>query len=610
MLKLLNIMTKNSLVNFFILWILLHALVEVNCQVVPFEPDVVYRHTATYIDNKLYILGGIIPSSGTRVNEFFSLDFSVPFDTTQKLPWQDLSSIINMIPPHDSATSAKGGANNDTLILYGGKSTDPTMASVYIFDPQHVTWKVQTITGINTIKVWDLTGVIDNENFYLFGGNTPDVPPNEFLNDMFILDTINFSLGRYSLVNAPTPRCNYGATLLLNNKILYIGGNDDPTTDFNSALDITTGTALPLNEVYIYDTINNIWDKEATTGQIPSNRAGFSTVLGLDGQRVIIYGGIFVNPGYSDTTLYVLNLTNYNWYVPIISGTMLPKPRFQHKANVIGKYMVISFGDGYDRTVDPDILLLDISNNDEYFWTTKFDPSAPLPSTTLPSSPNSSSIPSPTSSQSPSSTPSSSSSKKLVGGIVGTLLIGISLSVGGFFIYKWNKKRQNKNIINENNSYYGQEEKELPTERNIHDYGNATNNKGHETIQIMNDNTTNYDHGQEIVLSPKNENTTNHEPANDHHDQEIMQTLKNENKFTHEQIIPAPAVVYDNYNSGQGAISTSNNNGRSSSQILKDEILQTIRQEFGQNLKDEILQAVREGSFNNLNTTKNNARQD
>jgi hypothetical protein len=63
----------------------------------------------------------------------------------------------------------------------------------------------------------------------------------------------------------------------------------------------------------------------------------------LDGQRIIIYGGYFVDPGYLDTTLYVLDLNNYYWYAPKISGK-IPHPRYFHQANVIGKYMVISFG--------------------------------------------------------------------------------------------------------------------------------------------------------------------------------------------------------------------------------------------------------------------------
>jgi hypothetical protein len=38
-----------------------------------------------------------------------------------------------------------------------------------------------------------------------------------------------------------------------------------------------------------------------------------------------------------------LNLISFEWYIPKTSGRT-PLVRFGHKANVIGKYMVISFG--------------------------------------------------------------------------------------------------------------------------------------------------------------------------------------------------------------------------------------------------------------------------
>ncbi|CAB4399938.1 unnamed protein product [Rhizophagus irregularis] len=445
-------MSKNILA-YFLLWILLQVLVDVNCQLIPFKPSGLFRHTATFIDNKLYILGGTLASNDTLVKGFFYLDISVPFNT-QELSWQDLSS-INKVPLHSSATSAKGGANNDTLFLYGGFSNDPTMALVYTFDPQHIVWNPQKITGINA--KYKLTGVMrDNGKFYLWGGITSN---NIIVNEMLILDTINLNWGTGSSVNAPTPRYHFGATLLPNNKIIYIGGLDDLTSLFNGkTLYIIKGTALSLKEVYIYDTINDNWDTKITSGKIPSNRAAFSTVLGLDGQRIIIYGGIFNDPGgYVDTTLYVLDLTNFNWDIPKIKGN-IPKPRAFHKANIISRYMVITFGRGYDRAVESDILLLDISNNEEYVWMTSFDPS-PLPSSSSQTSNN------------------SSDNSKMVGAIVGSLLSGIFLSVGGFFLYKWNKKRQSQNNMNNYNNY-GQEEKAIPTERDIHSRNeNITNHE-------------------------------------------------------------------------------------------------------------------------------------
>ncbi|PKC69012.1 galactose oxidase [Rhizophagus irregularis] len=611
-------MSRNPSV-YFMLWILLQILVKVNCQMTPFKPSVYYRHTATLIDNKLYILGGL-DFNDKPLKEFFYLDVSIPFNT-QELSWQDLSN-INMVPVHVAATSVKGGPNNDTLFLYGGASTDQTMALVYTFDSHSIVWSIPKVTGINPIGKWEVTGIINNNGrMYLWSGKAN----TGYVNEMLILDTINLSLSLGSLFNAPTPRVNYGAILLPNNKIIYIGGNNDYyiTTYNPNTLNIDKGTALTLSEIYIYDTINDNWDTRVTLGKIPSNRGGLSAVLGLDGQRIIIYGGFFINPGYLDTTLYVLDLNNYNWYIPKISGK-IPNPRAFHKANVIGKYMVISFGDGYDKTVESDILLLDISNNKEYIWTTIFDPKMPSPPppppppppSTLPPLPPPSLPPSPSPSSSLSSSSPPNNSGNIAGIVVGSLLSSILLSVGSFLIYKWNKNKQKTIHENNNNNDYSQEEKELPIIRDIHNYEQDINNNEQEAIQInqipRNESTSNYEpiiipppiinknnnHKQEIILTPENENTTNHEPiiipVNDHHGQEIMQTLQNENTSDHE---PAPAVVNtNNYNYGQ---EVNPNNNRISSQLLKDEILQAIKQEIGHNLKNEILQAVREENFNN-----------
>ncbi|PKY59651.1 hypothetical protein RhiirA4_482575 [Rhizophagus irregularis] len=234
----------------------------------PFKPSVYSRHTATLIDNKLYILGGY-DLNNNRIKEFFYLDISVQFNT-QELSWQDLSN-INMVPPHSSATSVKGGPNNDTLILYGGISSDQTMASVYTFNSQSIIWSIPKIAGVNTFIKWGSTGIINNDGrMYLWSGSTDT---GYVINEMFILDTINLSWSKGSIINAPTPRFGYSATLLPNNKIIYmgkrvififkyvllfllmnaycLGGDNDVTTTYNiSTLNISKGTALTLSEVY------------------------------------------------------------------------------------------------------------------------------------------------------------------------------------------------------------------------------------------------------------------------------------------------------------------------------------------------------------------------
>src|ERR1043166_9634756 len=117
-------MLKVSLI-YFVIWFLLQFL-EVNCQMTPFKPSVIGGHTATFIDNKLYILGGFNVNNAI-VNEFFYLDVSVPFNT-RGLSWQDLTN-INTVPPHVVAASDKG-ANNYTLFLFGAN----TINLVYEFN--------------------------------------------------------------------------------------------------------------------------------------------------------------------------------------------------------------------------------------------------------------------------------------------------------------------------------------------------------------------------------------------------------------------------------------------------------------------------------------------
>ena len=94
------------------------------------------------------------------------------------------------------------------------------MASVYTFDPQNYSWGIPKITGMAPKAEIGIISVVDyNGLMYLFGGLSVHV----YTNDMFILDTINLSWKKASLINAPTPRASYGAVFLPNKNIIYMG---------------------------------------------------------------------------------------------------------------------------------------------------------------------------------------------------------------------------------------------------------------------------------------------------------------------------------------------------------------------------------------------------
>ncbi|CAG8660234.1 13853_t:CDS:2 [Rhizophagus irregularis] len=279
-----------------------------------------HDHTATIIDNKLYILGG---SGYNGDHEFFYLDVSKKFNT-KNLLWKDLS-YNNIVPSHYGATSVVGGVNNNTLFLYGVYNS--AMALVYTFDPKYNKWDNPQIIGDNTIRKQFLTGVIaNNGKMYLFGKTLPNgLVFNDYSidMDMLILDTINLNWEKGSLFNAPTGRGDYGATLLPNQIILYIG-----------RFDIEGESAFP------------------------------------GAKSVIMFGGRGKTNLPKTDALYVLNTINFNWYIPKVTGD-IPRSRFWHKANVMDNYMLISFGCCYNRQDESDILLLDISDNKEFKWVTE-----------------------------------------------------------------------------------------------------------------------------------------------------------------------------------------------------------------------------------------------
>jgi len=206
-------MPKNSLYSLYIvLWLLIQLL---NSQIALFKPIQRYLHTATHINNKLYIIGGL-----EQGKEFLYLDMSFSFDTQNKLSWHNLTR-NNIVPNHYDATSIKGGGNNHTLFLFGGLSFNGRkMALVYTYDTLTDSWSISNITEGNIIRKFSLKGIAGyNGNMYFFGGSLR----NKTVNDMLILDTTHLNWEFGSQVNAPTPRVWYGATLLPSQHIIYLG---------------------------------------------------------------------------------------------------------------------------------------------------------------------------------------------------------------------------------------------------------------------------------------------------------------------------------------------------------------------------------------------------
>jgi hypothetical protein len=119
------ILLNNSIVCIIVFGVLLQLLVEVKPQTIISKPGLRLGHTATLINDKLYILGGrtphiryALPKDRWPKESFLYPDFSVPFDTND-LKWLDISS-YNINPQSSYDVAIKSGANNNTLFLISG----------------------------------------------------------------------------------------------------------------------------------------------------------------------------------------------------------------------------------------------------------------------------------------------------------------------------------------------------------------------------------------------------------------------------------------------------------------------------------------------------------
>lgn len=157
-------------------------------------------------------------------------------------------------------------------------------------------------------------------------------------------------------------------------------------------------------------------------------------------------------------------------------------------------------GQGYTQETDRDILLLDISNDNEYIWKTSFD----IKSNNNNSIPTISSTPPQVTSSAVSLGPKDTEKANIiVGAIIGSI-VGIAVALGIFFLYKRRKhiKKQDKNSSTPKNTK--NDSPHLSENDNLH------NNREHLLIpsSIIHQNDEKNEPLSEVVVSQNVQNDT------------------------------------------------------------------------------------------------------
>ncbi|GBC53214.2 hypothetical protein GLOIN_2v1718651 [Rhizophagus irregularis DAOM 181602=DAOM 197198] len=314
-------------------------------------PSVRTLHSSILVDKKLYIFGGFKDRLNDMIestynlnpnDRFFYLDVSKPFDTST-LPWTAIPANEKNLPLKffssvfsGGVAASYGGTNNDTIYFINNEF-DKTLPPVLSFNTKDNSWNSysqQIISGERPISKNQIRPITDySGKIYLLAGlsftTLQGVTRDE--GGMFIFDTINSNCVLKDVIDGMS-RVEYSATLLPNGTIVYMGGRDPRDSPGKSVAD-------GFRVVHLYNTNDNTWKSQNTFGDsIPNGDNGISSVLGLDGFRIIVFGG----DNTDNKMLYVLDTTTFNY----------------------------------------DVLLLDIDigNSSNYIWTNNFNPNAVIPS--------------------------------------------------------------------------------------------------------------------------------------------------------------------------------------------------------------------------------------
>ncbi|KAF0501092.1 galactose oxidase [Gigaspora margarita] len=360
-----------------------------------FIPNERYCHSSVLIDKKLYFIGGfkfVNSSFSSITNEFFYLDVSKPFTTTNNIliPWIDLTYTGG--PLKYSATACIGGKNNDMIFIFGGISPLNVIQSfVNQFDTSIQQWiNITSVGSVLTDKGGFSFAKFNNGLIAIASGNSTFI---NITKELWIFDTLTLTGSLSNATNIPY-LWGYCAITLPDENILYIGEHN----------------AINLLD---FAPMNN-----GTSGQTPPGRDSFSAVLTFDG-RIIIFGGHNEIASLGD--LWILDITMFQWSIGNIFNPIVDFIPYEHTATLVDNYMFVAFGKFINGSYSSKISILDVSQKNSYKWVTEFIPNTTT-TTTITA----------TTSNSISNNTKSSDSKntsRIIGSIVSLIIIFVIASV-------------------------------------------------------------------------------------------------------------------------------------------------------------------------------------
>eukprot|EP01113_Clastostelium_recurvatum_P033836 TRINITY_DN451_c0_g1_i1.p1 TRINITY_DN451_c0_g1~~TRINITY_DN451_c0_g1_i1.p1 ORF type:complete len:311 (-),score=67.69 TRINITY_DN451_c0_g1_i1:79-1011(-) len=283
----------------------------------------VRSHSATLIDDKIYIYGGC--DIGDKFNHMLILD-------TKSMHWERPLPTEGFEPSVRRAHSAT--AVGKKLFVFGGGDGPNYFKDLYIFDTRDHTWTKPVTTGTSPGPRRAHTAELIGNKLYVFGGGDGA----KALNDTYVLDTDKFVWTLLKTTGPAPARRGYHRSALAGTRIFIFGGSDGNEC---------------FSDLYMLETRTGVWAK------LPVQNSGpllaHSSVM-VGGSSVLVYGGH--NASDYESSVRFLNLRTAEWTYPRCFGKG-PSAR-GYQATVYHDHRLWVIG-GFDGTsCFPDVHILEM----------------------------------------------------------------------------------------------------------------------------------------------------------------------------------------------------------------------------------------------------------
>ncbi|KAJ1979740.1 hypothetical protein H4R33_005644 [Dimargaris cristalligena] len=349
-------------------WTLLGSLVSLG-QAVSVPPR--QGHRSAILDDKLYIISG---KQGTGYNQSdfhntsLALDLSKRFDVSDP-PW-DLSAVTSdgmprVGAPTVTATKARGSPE---LFVFGGSSYNAVERQkpvLQVFNIKENSWSALELASAPPRRFEHTAVTINNGNQALvYGGILNAVTGTDGQGVGDELYQLNIAESRWQTysrgLNYPSNLMHHTAVMLNSSHMAVFGGLQ--TTDLS---DIST--------IHLFDMVKRTWSIQNVGGTAPENIRSATAVVFK--KQVIIFGGTTRNWDKLYDRLLIIDMRTpeWTWSSKLIADA--PAPRYAHTAELVGKYMIITFGytefSPVNFTADNRIYVMDVDN---FTMVDTFDP--------------------------------------------------------------------------------------------------------------------------------------------------------------------------------------------------------------------------------------------